>query len=82
MKKFCASCHGDSVIAREHWSHRYANGDSYTGHCQAGHRHGHGTLQQGHHLSSFACVYIGQWMNDKRHGYGVEDNILRGAFAS
>ena len=57
---------------------RYANGDDYTGYFQSGQRCGHGVLQEGHHLRSFASIYVGEWLNDKRHGYGVQDDILRG----
>ena len=57
---------------------RYANGDDYKGYFQSGQRFGHGVLQQGRHLSSYASVYVGEWLSDKRHGYGVQDDILKG----
>ena len=57
---------------------RYANGDDYQGYFQSGQRFGHGVLQQGRHLSSYASIYVGEWLNDKRQGYGVQDDILKG----
>lgn len=41
-------------------------------------RHGHGILKQGQFLSTAASVYIGQWMNNLRHGYGVNDDVMSG----
>ena len=46
---------------------RYANGDEFKGHFLDGKRFGHGVLTQEDH-----CIYIGEWTNDKRNGYGVE----------
>lgn len=57
---------------------RYANGDEYKGYFQTGLRFGHGVLQQGRHLSSYASIYVGEWLNDKRNGYGVQDDVLKG----
>ncbi|KAK7113743.1 alsin-like isoform X2 [Littorina saxatilis] len=57
---------------------KYANGDEYKGYFQNGQRFGHGVLQQGRHLSSYASIYVGEWLSDKRHGYGVQDDILKG----
>lgn len=57
---------------------RYANGDVYKGYFKAGQRFGHGVLQQGRHLSSPASTYVGEWLNDRCHGYGVQDDILKG----
>ncbi|XP_076459413.1 LOW QUALITY PROTEIN: alsin-like [Babylonia areolata] len=57
---------------------RYSNGDDYKGYFQSGQRFGHGVLQQGRHLSSYASIYVGEWLNDKRNGYGVQDDVLKG----
>ncbi|XP_064646318.1 alsin-like isoform X2 [Lineus longissimus] len=58
---------------------RYANGDVYTGYFREGQRHGHGVLKQGSlNSTSLASIYIGEWLNDKKYGYGVVDDILKG----
>ncbi|XP_071103612.1 alsin-like isoform X2 [Haliotis cracherodii] len=59
-------------------STRYSNGDCYEGYFKDGQRFGHGTYRQGRHMSSNASIHIGEWLADKRHGYGVQDDILRG----
>ena len=46
-----------------------------------GKKHGHGVLKQGKFSASLANVYIGQWQADKRHGYGVCDDIPKGGLA-
>lgn len=61
---------------------RYANGDEYKGHFKDGERFGHGVLKQGRHLSSSASIYVGEWLDDRRHGYGVQDDILKGVIFS
>lgn len=43
-----------------------------------GKKHGHGVLKQGKFSASLANVYVGQWQVDKRHGYGVCDDIPKG----
>jgi len=43
-----------------------------------GKKHGHGVLKQGKFAASLANVYVGQWQVDKRHGYGVCDDIPKG----
>ncbi|CAH1788427.1 unnamed protein product [Owenia fusiformis] len=57
---------------------KYANGDVYEGYFKDGVRHGHGVFKQGRMTSSLASVFVGEWANDKRNGYGVLDDILKG----
>ena len=57
---------------------RYANGDVYEGHFRDGKKHGQGVLKQGKFTSSVASIYMGEWSNDKKNGYGVYDDILKG----
>jgi MORN repeat len=57
---------------------RYSNGDVYKGEFVDGKKQGHGLLKQGKFTASLANMYIGQWQADKRHGYGVCDDIPRG----
>ncbi|KAG7262303.1 hypothetical protein CRUP_002232, partial [Coryphaenoides rupestris] len=38
-------------------------------------RHGHGTLRSGKLNSSAPSVFIGQWVADRKTGYGVFDDI-------
>ncbi|XP_041374852.1 alsin-like isoform X2 [Gigantopelta aegis] len=57
---------------------RYVSGDCYEGCFKDGQRFGHGVFRQGQHMSSIANIYIGEWLQDKRHGYGVQDDILKG----
>ncbi|BFZ21760.1 hypothetical protein BsWGS_24799 [Bradybaena similaris] len=56
----------------------YANGDLYEGYFQDGQRAGHGMYQSGHYKSTYASVYIGEWLNNLKEGYGVQDDILKG----
>ncbi|KAH9513797.1 agglutinin-like protein 2 [Bulinus truncatus] len=56
----------------------YANGDLYEGYFQDGHRFGHGMLQTGRQRSNCSSVYIGEWLNNMKEGYGVQDDILKG----
>ncbi|KAI8761234.1 alsin, partial [Biomphalaria glabrata] len=56
----------------------YANGDYYEGYFQDGQRFGHGMLQRGRHKSNCSSVYIGEWLNNQKDGYGVHDDILKG----
>ncbi|BFZ15627.1 hypothetical protein BsWGS_18666 [Bradybaena similaris] len=56
----------------------YANGDLYEGHFQDGQRFGHGKYQSGRQKSSCVSVYIGEWLNNLREGYGVQDDLLKG----
>lgn len=58
-------------------SARYPNGDLYEGFFKDGLKDGHGILKEGRYLSS-SSIYIGQWQQNKRHGYGVLDNEKEG----
>ncbi|XP_053087661.1 alsin isoform X2 [Pangasianodon hypophthalmus] len=57
---------------------RYATGEVYEGSFQDNMRHGHGMLRSGKLNSTSPSVFIGQWLNDKKTGYGVFDDITRG----
>ncbi|XP_061898936.1 alsin isoform X1 [Entelurus aequoreus] len=59
-------------------TYRYANGEIYDGSFQDGLRHGHGMLRSGKLNTSSPSVFIGQWVHDKKTGYGVFDNITKG----
>ncbi|CAG5119646.1 unnamed protein product [Candidula unifasciata] len=56
----------------------YANGDLYEGYFLDGQRFGHGKYQSGRHKSTWMSVYIGEWVNNLKEGYGVEDDTLKG----
>ncbi|XP_075036244.1 alsin [Mixophyes fleayi] len=56
----------------------YANGEVYEGCFQDNNRHGHGLLRSGKLTSSSPSMFIGQWVVDKKTGYGVFDDITRG----
>lgn len=56
---------------------RYSNGDVYEGYFKDGKKHGHGVLKQGK-MTSGASVYIGEWIMDRKTGYGVLDEISKG----
>ncbi|XP_073407624.1 alsin [Dendrobates tinctorius] len=56
----------------------YANGEIYEGCFQDNNRHGHGLLRSGKLTSSSPSMFIGQWVIDKKTGYGVFDDITRG----
>ena len=64
--------------------YRYANGDVYEGYCKDSRKHGHGVLKQGKLTARgpgpLASIYIGEWVNDKKNGYGVLDDINKGMF--
>ncbi|CAG5116288.1 unnamed protein product [Candidula unifasciata] len=34
--------------------------------------------QSGHYKSTYASVYIGEWLNNLPQGYGVQDDVLKG----
>ena len=57
---------------------RYSNGDTYEGAFKDGQRHGHGIYRQGQHASIAASVYIGEWVSDKKQGYGIMDDVMKG----
>ncbi|XP_014847120.1 PREDICTED: alsin isoform X1 [Poecilia mexicana] len=59
-------------------TYRYASGEVYDGSFQDGMRHGHGMLRSGKHNTSSPSVFIGQWLQDKKTGYGVFDDITKG----
>ncbi|XP_057324785.1 alsin isoform X2 [Microplitis mediator] len=59
-------------------SFKYINGDVYDGYFKDGLPHGHGVKKEGQFMASVATVYIGEWMNGVKYGYGVMDNILTG----
>lgn len=56
---------------------RYATGEVYEGSFQENLRHGHGMLSSGRLASSSSSVFVGQWVHDKKTGYGVLDNITQ-----
>lgn len=57
---------------------RYSSDDYYEGYLKDSLRDGHGVLKCGRFLQSAASIYVGQWVNDKKHGYGVMDDIEQG----
>lgn len=57
---------------------KYEGGDVYDGHFKDGLPHGHGTRKEGHFTASVASLYIGEWANGVKQGYGVMDNIFTG----
>uniref|UniRef100_A0A673WNJ8 Alsin Rho guanine nucleotide exchange factor ALS2 n=1 Tax=Salmo trutta TaxID=8032 RepID=A0A673WNJ8_SALTR len=59
-------------------TYKYATGELYDGSFQDNMRHGHGMLRSGTLNSSSPSVFIGQWVHDKKTGYGVFDDITRG----
>ncbi|XP_048389988.1 alsin isoform X5 [Stegostoma tigrinum] len=61
-----------------HGIYKYATGEVYEGCFQDNMRHGHGLLRSGKLTSSSPSMFIGQWAQDKKMGYGVFDDITRG----
>ncbi|KAM6958516.1 alsin isoform 1-T1 [Tautogolabrus adspersus] len=59
-------------------AYRYASGEVYDGSFQDSMRHGHGMLRSGKLNTSSPSVFIGQWLQDKKTGYGVFDDITKG----
>ncbi|KAJ3591672.1 hypothetical protein NHX12_006804 [Muraenolepis orangiensis] len=57
-------------------TYRYASGEVYEGCFHDGQRHGYGMLTSGRPAK--ANIFIGQWVHDKKTGYGVSDDIIRG----
>ncbi|XP_060683523.1 alsin isoform X1 [Hemiscyllium ocellatum] len=60
-----------------HGIYKYATGEVYEGCFQDNMRHGHGLLRSGKLTSSSPSMFIGQWAQDKKMGYGVFDDITR-----
>lgn len=65
------------VVRQTYFSSRYATGEVYEGSFQDNMRHGHGLLRSGKLTSSSPSMFIGQWVMDKKAGYGVFDDITR-----
>ncbi|XP_070980319.1 alsin isoform X1 [Oncorhynchus clarkii lewisi] len=59
-------------------TYRYATGQVYEGSFHENIRQGHGMLSSGKLLGSSSSVFVGQWLQDKKMGYGVFDDITRG----
>ncbi|KAK5847987.1 hypothetical protein PBY51_017073 [Eleginops maclovinus] len=59
-------------------TYRYASGEVYEGCFQDSMRQGHGMLRSGKLNTSSPSVFIGQWLQDKKTGYGVFDDITKG----
>ncbi|MGH0133524.1 UNVERIFIED_CONTAM: hypothetical protein FKN15_052980 [Acipenser sinensis] len=57
---------------------KYSTGEVYEGSFQDNMRHGHGILRSGKLTSYSPSMFIGQWVKDKKTGYGVFDDITRG----
>jgi len=57
---------------------RYPNGEEYLGIFKDNMRHGHGTLKSSQNKNTLDTIYVGNWVNDVRSGYGVLDYIIRG----
>ncbi|XP_042192089.1 alsin [Callorhinchus milii] len=58
--------------------YKFATGEVFEGSFQEHMRHGHGLLRSGKMTSSSPSMFIGQWVQDKKMGYGVFDDITRG----
>ncbi|KAI4874071.1 hypothetical protein NFI96_018475, partial [Prochilodus magdalenae] len=57
----------------------YASGEVYEGSFQENQRHGHGMLSSGRLASpSSSSVFVGHWLNDKKNGYGVFEDMTKG----
>lgn len=56
---------------------RYASGEVYEGCFSDGQRHGYGMMSSGNRGKKSSSVFIGQWVHDKKTGYGVYDDITR-----
>ncbi|XP_024919902.1 alsin-like isoform X5 [Cynoglossus semilaevis] len=56
---------------------RYASGEVYEGCFCDGQRHGYGMLSSGKQTRTSASVFIGEWVQDRKTGYGVYDDITR-----
>ncbi|KAK7904907.1 hypothetical protein WMY93_017514 [Mugilogobius chulae] len=58
--------------------YKYATGEVYEGCFFESQRHGYGMLSSGRLARSSSSVFIGQWVHDKKTGYGVYDDITSG----
>ncbi|XP_040003965.1 alsin-like isoform X1 [Xiphias gladius] len=58
--------------------YKYASGEVYEGCFCDGQRHGYGMLSSGKQVRTSSSVFIGQWVQDRKTGYGVYDDITRG----
>ncbi|KAM4731264.1 alsin-like isoform 2-T2 [Anableps anableps] len=58
--------------------YKYGSGEVYEGCFCDGQRHGYGMLSSGKLARTSSSVFIGQWVHDKKTGYGVHDDIMRG----
>ncbi|XP_074515820.1 alsin-like isoform X1 [Sebastes fasciatus] len=58
--------------------YKYASGEVYEGCFCDGQRHGYGMMSTGRLAKKSSGVFIGQWVNDRKTGYGVYDDITRG----
>ncbi|KAI3356099.1 hypothetical protein L3Q82_017364, partial [Scortum barcoo] len=58
--------------------YKYASGEVYEGCFIDGQRHGYGMLSSGKMAKTSSGVFIGQWVHDRKSGYGVYDDITRG----
>uniref|UniRef100_UPI0037E9340C alsin-like isoform X2 n=1 Tax=Semicossyphus pulcher TaxID=241346 RepID=UPI0037E9340C len=58
--------------------YKYACGEVYEGCFCDGQRHGYGMLQSGKLDKKSSGVFIGQWVHDRKTGYGVYEDITRG----
>ena len=56
---------------------RYGSGEVYEGCFSDGQRHGYGMLSSGKLDKKSSSVFIGQWVHDRKTGYGVYDDITR-----
>ncbi|XP_029314929.1 alsin-like isoform X3 [Cottoperca gobio] len=58
--------------------YKYASGEVYEGCFCDGQRHGYGMLSSGKLAKKSSSVFIGQWVHDRKSGYGVYDDMTRG----
>lgn len=58
--------------------YKYATGEVYEGCFFEGQRHGYGMLGSGRLARTSSSVFIGQWVHDRKTGYGVFDDISSG----
>ena len=63
-----------TVTERKLILHRYSSGDVYSGSWSKGQRVGFGKLEEVSHKSS---VYLGEWVGDKKKGYGIYDDKMK-----